>query len=166
MCHFLCTAWRAKGSYRKGPWDGAQFWPLLWRDHCEHGSRPGFPRAAQADRQAGHWATVGAHLLAVLEATASHCRLDGDKEERNECSRRLKKWRLDGADCHWIFTRTFSSFVEELTFTTCCRDGLKFLTCLFVGVCACVCVFVGDFFFLFALWRFLFSFMQNHLSNK
>lgn len=54
MSRFLFTARGAKGGHRKGPRDGAQLWPLLRCNHREHGSGPGFQRAAQADRQAGH----------------------------------------------------------------------------------------------------------------
>lgn len=90
---FLCAAGRAEGGHWKGSGDGAEFRPLLRCNHCEHGSKPGFPRAAQADRKAGHWATVGAHLLAVLEVTGSHWREpQGRRGETKE-----QKWMFPGA---------------------------------------------------------------------
>lgn len=96
MSRFLSPARRAKGGHRKGPRDGAQLRPLLRRHHREHGSGPGFPRAAKADRQAGHWATVGAHLLAVLEVTGCHrrepLRVGGVKP--NEYSWRFEGWTV------------------------------------------------------------------------
>lgn len=148
---FLCTAGGAEGGHWKGPRDGAEFWPLLWRNHSEYGSNAGFPRAAQADRKAGHWATVGPHLLAVLEVTRSHLREPpGRRRETGEQQWRFQRVEKGGTvvNCHWIFTCTLSSFVEEVNITTCCRDGLKFLTFLFVGVCLC------GWFFFFVFWKF------------
>jgi len=84
---FLCTAWRPKGGYWEGSRNGAKFRPLLWCNHREHGSRAGFPRAAQADRQAGHGAPVGAHLLAVLEVTGLDC--SGPQGWRSETERNV-----------------------------------------------------------------------------
>lgn len=43
--------------------------------------------------------------------------------------------KMDGASCHWIFTCTFSFFMEKIIVTTCCRDGLNFITLLFVVAC-------------------------------
>lgn len=54
------------------------------------------------------------------------------------------KGRTDSADCHWIYTYKFSSLIEEVIFTTCCRDGLMFLTFLYVGVCLCGLFYEGS----------------------
>lgn len=64
---FDSTARGAEGDDREGPGDGALFRSLLRCHHREHRPGPGLPRAAQADRQAGHGATVGPHVLALLE---------------------------------------------------------------------------------------------------
>lgn len=159
---FDSTARGAEGDDREGPGDGALFRSLLRCHHREHRPGPGLPRAAQADRQAGHGATVGPHVLALLEdlSRPRNLRERGIKK-KNRTFRRTQKqkrcWGWRDTEGLWPVNRPtlFSLFVEEAKVCVCvrARDAVLYevvnWTNIFVSGSKLLFIFVNMFLFCF-----------------